>query len=347
MALVMGKWVNWRTKYRGEAMSKTEPLHRSSPRTVIQTHHQAVPDHWGWIGTFVAAARARSFSEAALHLGVSRSAVGKSIALLENRLGVTLFHRTTRKVSLTADGEAYYQACIAAVDEISSVEQTFAQGQLAPQGTLRIDMPVNFGRRCMLPLLSDMALNNPGLGLSLSFTDHEVDPIEEGIDLVVRFGELKDTSELVARLLTRQRRVICASPDYLARYGTPECLDDLSRHHCLVMLRRGQPLPWVVLRGTQEESWLPNYRHAMSEGEALVDAVALGLGICQFPKILLQEKLQAGQLVEVLQPWSQTQVDVHLVWPRAIQLRPKVRFVVDHLLALAAQGVFGSEQGPG
>lgn len=282
--------------------------------------------------TFVVAARCQSFTAAADQLGVSKSAVGKAIARLEARLAVQLFHRTTRRISLTADGDAYFAACTAAMDEIGAAESGLGPGGREPSGRLRVDMPVAFGRRVIAPLLFDIAARYPALQLNLTFSDHLVDPVEEGIDLLVRFGELKDTSGLVARRLARQRWAICAAPSYLDRFGVPESLEVLDCHQCIVGHRRGQPLSWRVRQGADVIRFAPPVTHQIGDGEAMILAAIAGVGLCQMPHCLFKEDINAGRLVEVLKDHEPDPVEVNAVWPKVSHLRPKVRHVVDELV---------------
>lgn len=291
-------------------------------------------DSFQGVITFVMAARSSSFTEAAERLGVSKSAVGKAIARLEERLGAQLFHRTTRRISLTADGDAYFAACTSALEEIGSAESGLGPGGREPSGRLRVDMPVAFGRRVVAPLLFEIANQYPALQLNVTFSDHLVDPIEEGIDLLVRFGEIKDTSGLVARRLARQRWAICAAPEYLARFGTPHSLEELHSHHCVVGYRRGQPLSWRVRSGTESMRYTPPVSHQIGDGEAMILAAVAGVGLCQMPRCLFRDDIEAGRLVEVLADFEPEPVEVHAVWPKVSHLRPKVRYVVDELVKI-------------
>jgi DNA-binding transcriptional LysR family regulator len=291
-------------------------------------------DSFQGVVTFVVAARCQSFTEAGDQLGISKSAVGKAIARLESRLGVQLFHRTTRRISLTADGDAYYAACSSAMDEIGAAESGLGPGAREPAGRLRVDIPVAFGRRVVAPLLFEIANKYPDLQLNMTFSDHLVDPIEEGIDLLVRFGELKDTSGLVARRLATQRWAICAAPSYLKRFGIPQTLEELGRHHCIVGHRRGQPLSWRVRQGDATVRFAPPVTHQIGDGEAMILAASAGIGLCQMPRCLFREDIEAGRLVEVLADFEPEPVDVHAVWPKVSHLRPKVRYVVDELIKL-------------
>lgn len=292
----------------------------------------------GGIATFVVAARSESFTEAAEKLGITKSAVGKAIARLEERLGVKLFHRTTRRLTLSADGEAYYAACSAALEELAAVEHTLTTGAREPSGRLRVDMPVAFGRQVMLPILLDIGRRYPALQLTLTFTDHLIDPIEEGVDLAIRFGEPKDSTGLVARRLTQQRWVVCGAPDYLAANGTPKTLDDVQRHSVIVGYRRGQPPSWRVSQAGNSFRFAPPATHQISDGIAMIDAALAGLGLLQMPTSLLRGYIESGRLVPVLDDYTQDQVDVHAVWPKVGHLRPKIRSVVDVLLELGRAG---------
>jgi DNA-binding transcriptional LysR family regulator len=295
-------------------------------------------DSFQGVITFVVAARSSSFTEAAEQLAISKSAVGKAIVRLEKRLGTQLFHRTTRRISLTADGEAYYAACALALEEIGAAESGLGPGSREPSGRLRVDMPVAFGRRVVAPLLFEIANKYPALQLNITFSDHLVDPIEEGIDLLIRFGDLKDAAGLVARRLTVQRWAICAAPDYLARFGTPTSLEALKDHHCIVGHRRGQPLSWRVRRGAETVRFAPPATHQIGDGEAMILAAVAGVGLCQMPRSLFKDDIDAGRLIEVLAGHEPDAVEVHALWPKVSHLRPKVRYVVDELVRLCGQG---------
>lgn len=290
--------------------------------------------------TFVATARADTFTEAAATLGVSRSAVGKAIARLEGRLGVRLFHRTTRRISLTADGEAYYTSCAAALEEITAAEAGLGSKSHLPVGRLRIDMPASFGRHVILPILLRIGAAHPDLQLTLTFNDHLLDPAEEGIDLVIRFGGLEQAGNLVARRLGCQRLVLCASPAYLQAHGIPLSMEDLHSHRSIVGFRHGQPMAWRIGTDASADAFVSSGTYQFSDGDAVIDAAVAGLGICQMPISLIRSHLQSGALQLVLDDCSQQHVEIHALWPKTRHLRPKVRHVVDELAKLAARGTF-------
>lgn len=289
--------------------------------------------------TFVTTARSGSFTEAADTLGISRSAVGKAIARLETRLGVRLFHRTTRRIALTTDGEAYYASCAAALEEISAAEACLGSAGL-PSGRLHIDMPSSFGRLVVLPVLLRLCRQYPDLQLTMTFTDHFVDPVEEGIDLLIRFGGLHHAEHLVARRLGRQRLVTCASPEYLQAHGVPATVEELAQHRSIVGFRHGQPVAWRVGSDDAEATFIPNAAYQLNDGDAVIEGAIAGLGICQMPISLVRRHLQSGALRSVLDAHMQRHIDIHALWPPTRHLRPKVRYVVDELTRLAGEGLF-------
>ncbi|SEJ56446.1 DNA-binding transcriptional regulator, LysR family [Sphingobium sp. AP50] len=295
-------------------------------------------DPFSGVTVFVTAARAGSFTLAAERLGLTKSSVGKTIARLEDRLGFRLFNRTTRLMRLTADGEAYLAACSVAIDEVTSVQSALSSSNRILSGRVHIDMPIVFGRKVLLPILMAITRPHPDLSLSLTFTDATSDLLRDDVDLAIRFGTLSDNSNLIARRLTSQRRVICASPDYLKMWGKPKALDDIRSHRCIVGAHRGPPLTWLVREGSVERRLVPPATHQISDGEAMVDATVGGLGLAQVPISMVRADIDAGRLQTVLDEFSSVDVDIHAVWPRQAQLSPRVRFIVDQLVNFAADG---------
>lgn len=290
------------------------------------------------VTVFVVAARAESFTQAAARLGLTKSAVGKTVTRLEERLGFKLFHRTTRQTRLTADGEAYFAACTAAIDEVTAAQAALSTKNSILSGRLNIDMPVAFGRRILLPILIEMTRPHPDLSFSLTFTDATSDLLHDDVDLAIRFGALKDSSALMTRRLASQERVICASPAYLRARGVPGTLADIRAHRCIVGAAKGPPTVWFVRENRAENRITPPGTHQFTDGEAMVDAAVGGLGLVQLPIFMVREHLEGGLLQPVLQDFTPVPVDIHAVWPRQVQLSPRVRYVVDQLVAFAAQG---------
>jgi DNA-binding transcriptional LysR family regulator len=288
--------------------------------------------------TFVVASRCSSFTEAAVLLGISKSAVGKSIARLEARLGVKLFHRTTRQVTLTADGDAYLTVCATALEEIAEAESNLGSQSGQPAGRLRVDMPAAFGRKILMPVLRDIAKKYPALQLTVSFTDDVINLLDDHIDLAVRFGALENSPDLVARKLATHRWIVCAAPSYLATNGTPRTLEEVAKHRCIVGHRRGQPLSWRITISGEPTRFAPPSTYQFSDGEAMIDAAVEGMGLCQMPDALFTRHISEGRLIPVLDAFTTVEIDVHAVWPKSSHMRPKLRFVIDALVKLGKSG---------
>ena len=196
------------------------------------------------IDLFATVVEAGSFAQAAERLHLTRSAVGKGVARLELRLGVQLFHRTTRSQSLTEEGALFYRHCLRALEEVRLGEAALASNKLTLNGRLKVSMPVLFGQQCVAPILLALAKAHPGLALELSFSDRKVDLVEEGMDLVIRNAEPPDSLDLAARRLGEHGMTLCASPAYLAERGEPVTLAELPEHECIAYLRQGRVLSW-------------------------------------------------------------------------------------------------------
>ncbi|TIS56780.1 MAG: LysR family transcriptional regulator [Mesorhizobium sp.] len=283
---------------------------------------------------FVQAVDAGSFTGAGERLHVTKSAVGKSIAQLEQRLGVRLLNRTTRSLSPTSEGFSYYEACVRALTEIEAAQSLIASRRQVPSGRLRVDVPLAFGRRCVAPVLFDISRQFPDLTMEISFNDRRVDLIEEGIDLAVRMGDLDDSLSLAARRIYAQRSAICAAPAYLETHGRPQSIEDLASHSVIGYGRNGIVHPWTV-RHTDGHlgKFQPRARLILGHGEPMLDAVLAGCGITYLPTWLVADSLKRGELEMVLSDCLVENTIVHAVWPVTRNLTPKVRVVVDALVA--------------
>jgi DNA-binding transcriptional LysR family regulator len=291
-------------------------------------------EHLKGITAFVQAADAGSFTLAAARLGLSKSGVAKSVSRLEDRFGTRLFARTTRSFSLTPEGQAFYESCVRALAELESAEAALTSHSVRPSGRLRVDLPVVFGRRWVVPALLDIGARYPDLDLEISLTDRIVDPIEEGIDLVVRIGDLRDSTVLVARRLGIQASVVCASPAYLAAHGQPESLDDLDRHTCIAFGRGGRIVPWTFIgEGGRVITKAVRGRLSFNHSDAILDAVLAGHGLALLSTWLITNHLRTGQLVSLLPGIATQGFSIHALWPQTRQLAPKVRVVVDELVS--------------
>lgn len=285
------------------------------------------------IPVFVASVEAGSFAQAAVRLHLSRSAVGKSIARLEERLGVRLFHRTTRSQRLTDNGALFYERCLRALEEIRGAESQLETGKHQVNGRLRVAVPVLFSRQCIAPLLIELAQEHPGLELEMSFSDRVVDLVEEGFDMAVRNGALADSSVLVARRLGEHRMVLCAAPDYLFKNGQPQTVDDLRQHTAINYTRAGRVLPWQLMDydGTSR-TFIPRSSLNMDDLQAICDAALAGHGLAWLPCWMVIKEIQQGDLVPLLKQAPDVRFDVHAVWQQTPHLPLRVRIAIDMLV---------------
>lgn len=293
-------------------------------------------DRFAGIREFVLAIDQGSLTAAAACLGVTGSAVGKSISRLEARLGVQLLHRTTRRIGLTTEGEAYLLSCRRILDELDQTESFLATGHHEPTGRLRIDLPTTFGRRHIVPPLLALAARYTRLDLSFSLRDQAVDIVSEGIDMAVRIGTLGEYPDVIARRLGDQHMVICAAPAYLARKGTPASHADLARHDCLAGWRRGSKATWLLKDhgGAITPHEIP-VRHELPDGDALLQACVAGCGLAQLPMWLAADALRSAELVPVLAELTGGSMPIHVIWQKTWHVQAKVRVVVDTLVSLA------------
>lgn len=286
------------------------------------------------MAVFVRAVDLGSFAAAAAALDLSAPMVGKHVRFLEERLGMRLLNRTTRRQSLTEFGRAYYERCRTVLAEAEAADALAADQLGEPRGKLRVALPVLFGRRCVMPILLGLARRHPQLELDLAFGDSFVDLAEGGHDLAIRTGELQDATNLVTRRVARQRMIICAAPSYLARHGTPTQLADLTGHDAVVYRRSGRVRPWLFPReGEPPTEVMPRHRLRLDDLEAIADAAALGMGLAWLPSWLVRERLQAGALVELLEGEGRLPYDVHALWLQTPHLPPKIRVAIDALAA--------------
>jgi DNA-binding transcriptional LysR family regulator len=276
---------------------------------------------------FVATVEAGSFSGAAERLNLTSSAISKSIAKLEQRLGSQLFERTTRSLRLTDAGEAYYQTCQRVVNELSEAEMVLAAQRSHAVGRLRVAVPMTFGRTHVMPVINAFCHANPDLQINMTFADRFVDLFEENIDIAVRIGGPADyPASLGMRYLGNEQLVFCAAPDYLQRYGTPQNLDELSQHRAIAYERvDGSSTPWrFIAADGRIASRTINHAIAMGDSEAQLSAVSAGLGIAQMATWLIRDAEQTGRVKIILPQLILDGLPLYLVWPRKKQLLPKV-----------------------
>ena len=299
------------------------------------------------VDIFITVVKTGSFTAAAARYGITKSAVAKSVAQLEARLGVKLLHRTTRRLSLTPEGAAYLEQAEAALDQLRSAEDAARSKASTVRGVLRVDMPAAFGRRIAMPILLDILRAHPDLRLAASFSDRIIDPVEEGVDLCLRFGELPDRTDIAARPLGSQRLVLCAAPRYLEAAGEPTDLDDLQNHACILGSRPGRPASWRFLdEQGHVKSVDPPATHLVSDGEVVIDMAIAGFGLCQMPQSLVQPYLDRKELVVALPDRCLVRASFSAVWPATRTMLPRVRTVVDELVRRANAGALGGSQPP-
>lgn len=281
---------------------------------------------WEGVNEFVAVAEVGSFTQAAERLHTSVANISRRVLQLEERLGIKLLLRTTRKVSLTEAGMLYYQQCKVLVDGLLQAEQAITQIQHTPSGKIKITAPVTYGEQKIAPLLHDFLLLYPQLELELVLTNQKLDLIVQGIDLAIRLGQLEDSS-FIARKLSDRRLYVCASEGYLAQYGIPYALSELTRHSCLI----GTHDHWRFKEHQQSRSIKVSGRIRCSSGMVLLDAALKGMGLAQLPDYYVTEALAQGRLVEVLATFRDDREGVWALYPQNRHLSTKVRLLVDHL----------------
>lgn len=280
---------------------------------------------------FTLVAEGRSFTRAADKLGLSKSAASRRIGELETRLGARLFNRTTRHISLTQVGEGFYARVTQALDALEEAERSVASQHAAPRGVLKLAAPMSFGIVHLSGAIADFMALYPEVTVDMELSDRFVDLVEEGYDLAIRIGRLKDSS-LVARRLCPARAVICASPDYLTRRGTPQTPADLSAHDCLIYTNIQTPEQWTFRKmpGAEETQTIRIAgRLRANNGDALREAALHGQGLVLLPTFIVGDALAAGRLVPVLDAWLPPPNAVHAVYPANRHLSPKVRAFVD------------------
>nr|WP_287855182.1 LysR family transcriptional regulator [Klebsiella sp.] len=281
---------------------------------------------------FVRVAETRSFVAASRLLGVSASAIGKSVARLEEKLGVRLFHRSTRSITLTAEGTLFLERSRRILAEIEAAELELSQATSAPRGRLRVSLPLVSS--LVLPVLGEFMREYPAIELDLDFTDRLVEVIEEGFDVVVRTGNPTD-SRLSARRLGTFRSVLVASPDYLARRGIPKVPSDLQEHSCLHYRfpNSGKLESWALRQAPGDpELQLPTSM-ICNNIETRVCFALQGLGIAYLPEFSIREQLANQSLRSVLAEHVERTGAFHVLWPASRHPSPKVRALVDFLCA--------------
>ncbi|WP_410565804.1 LysR family transcriptional regulator [Acinetobacter sp. H1(2024)] len=286
------------------------------------------------ISIFVTVVEAGSFVKAAEQLHLTRSAISKNIARLEEQLGVALFKRTTRSLSMTDEGALFYEHSRRAVNEIQNAAALLDQGKINATGRLRMSVPVLFGQVFAAPLMVKFAQQHTDLQLEISFNDRTVDLVEEGFDLCIRIGTLPDTTQLVAKPIGEHRMLLCASPNYLnENEAVPlEHIEDLDNHTTIADPHFGQIKKWQLQKENSEPLFIkPKAKLLLNDLQAIKNAALAGAGIAWLPDWLIQNELQDGKLVQVLETMSSIAFPIHLVWPALPFMPLKTRLAIDYL----------------
>jgi DNA-binding transcriptional LysR family regulator len=285
------------------------------------------------IKAFTHVAERRGFTAAAKKLGMSASAVTKSIARLEDELGTQLFNRTTRRIALTDPGQAFYEHCTRILAELEDAETAVRESTASPKGRVRIVMPFSFGRVTFVPTLPLFCQRYPDIDLDINFSDRPVDMIQEGYDLAVRTGDLSD-SRLVRRVLTKGPMLTVASPKYLAARGVPKRPEDLAQHHCIL----GRFGPEWSFRGKEGRSIDIRVTGKVSlwSGDAVREAAVAGLGIARSTRWLFRKDLEAGSVVSVLEDYAIDGVPVSVLYPAKRHMARKLAAVIEFLIEVTS-----------
>lgn len=287
-------------------------------------------DH-GDLGIFLAVVEHGSFTAAGRALGLSTSQVSRRIKSLEDDLGVRLLERTTRRVRATDAGQAYRDRVAPLIEGLEEAAREAAQLRAEPRGTLRLALPTAFGRRYLVEPIAAFASRWPDLQVEASFSDRPVDLVADGFDLAIR-GAARVTDNLIVRRLLDFRGVVCASPAYLARRGTPTHPRELESHDCLVNHGLRTMPGWLFLDGETPLNVQVDGPIRFDDGDALVAAAAAGAGIVYEPDFLTAPALQSGHIVPILQGWTPYVGHIYAVYPNRRFLPAKVRLFIDHLV---------------
>lgn len=282
---------------------------------------------WDGISEFVFVAENESFTLASKKMAISTAQVSRQISALEKRLNTKLFYRTTRKVSLTEEGRVFYQHCRGVLDGLDAAERAITNLQSKPQGKIKLTAPVTYGEQQILPLVNSFMQQYGDIEVNAFLSNQTLDLIEDGYDLAIRLGKLRDSSMMAKKLGTRTNYV-CASPAYLKVHGIPHSLSELNKHSCLL-----GTLDYWHFRGEGKETNIRvTGKLRYNSGLGLVDAALKGLGIVQLPDYYVQEHIESGALITLLDNYREPDEGIWAVYPHNRHLSPKVRLLVDYLV---------------
>ena len=283
------------------------------------------------IEVFVQVVDSGSFTAAAARLELSKSVISKYVSRLEDTLGARLLNRTTRKLSLTEVGQAFYHRTRIALQDIDDARTEVSSLQAEPRGVLRLNAPLSFGILQIAPRLADFYRQHPEVQVDLNLDDRKLDVIEEGFDLSVRISDLPDSS-LIARRLCRCRHAIVASPNYLNEMGKPKTPSDLLKHRILTYRYQESSLNWHFLRGDKSTEHVQIDGHTrINNSLAIREAVLSGLGIARMPTFAIGEDIKNGKLISLFGNYEIPEVSIFLIYPQRRHLSPKIRAFVEYM----------------
>ncbi|WP_179188158.1 LysR family transcriptional regulator [Kiloniella majae] len=280
---------------------------------------------------FIAVTETGSFSAAGKRLGIARAVVSKRVSALESTMGARLLNRTTRRVSITGPGTEFYERCRVIIEEFYVARDELAKNQIEPEGHIKLSVPMSFGQLHLAPALLDFMEFYPKIVVNMILTDRFVDVIAEGYDLVVRVGNLEDSS-LISRHLAPVKRILCASPNYLELMGSPDKPEDLTHHRILHYGWHQTGTRWDLQGKNDKKSIEVEVNFSANNGEVLAAAAKAGRGVALIPNFVIADELKEGKLVRVLPDYEATSIGLHALWP-ASKLQPtRVRILIDFLI---------------
>ncbi len=282
------------------------------------------------IVVFTKVVETKSFTGAADVLGLPKSTVSRKLAQLEERLGVRLVQRTTRKLALTEIGEAYYARCSRIVADLAAAEQLVTDMQATPRGRLRVTASNDLSTSYLGSIVAEFLAQHPEINIELEASDRLVDLIEEGFDVAIRFGNLAE-STLIARRLCDVGLVVAAAPSYLARRGTPRTIEELDEHDIVLFTPASRNQTWTIVNGDATYEFGRPSRFASNNYGSVRDVALAGGGIALMSDFMIADDLASGALVRVLPEWGTRRVDIHAVYPARQNLPPRLTLFLDHL----------------
>jgi DNA-binding transcriptional LysR family regulator len=281
---------------------------------------------------FVQLVKAGGFTAAALEMGITPAAVSKRLTQIEARLGVRLLNRSTRRLSLTAEGEVYLENARRILDELEDLDELMSSSRSTPKGLLKVNAPLGFGRTYIAPIIAEFSQRHPDVDVQLHLTDRPADFVQDGFDVAVRFGDIPDT-RLIARKIADNRRLICAAPAYLKTRGRPSTPRDLARHQCIVLRQNEVSYGlWRFFQGRHAETVKVRGNLSSNDGEVTLTWALAGLGVLQRAEWDIAKYLRSGRLEHILQDYDLPPADIYALFPERHNLSAKVRVFVDYLV---------------